>query len=347
MKLTSLFLTLGLFAAQSLQATDLCTPLELEDPTIKERARIVHFPGDRSIILLGHEHGDRNVLKRFAHWAQDRDDELSNDEWREHVQEFIKKNDKTLAHVKQDLGFLRASLWETQEPIFVAIESQDDDVAEHAVRAMRVRSALSQAFWKRGLEDAMLLRDAELIYMGGALYSYLYDNELKGKYELVGMEGRENAALLQKRGKKTMHIAETRLTAIKAKQEFDEDIVKKAMALVVDEMNEAYDDIAMILVYDHETIRTRFEDRYRNLDPKVRGAVLSYLYGYLDYLRGMKKRDVFFSRKLANQERSGVFFVGEEHLVSLAKLLRLQCKTLEAGLPVYEEVPPEPVIDEM
>ncbi len=54
MKLINLFITLGILAGQPLQAADLCSPVELEHPVIKERARIVHFPDDRSVTLVGH-----------------------------------------------------------------------------------------------------------------------------------------------------------------------------------------------------------------------------------------------------------------------------------------------------
>ena len=50
----------------------------------------------------------------------------------------------------------------------------------------------------------------------------------------------------------------------------------------------------------------------------------------------MKKRDIAFSRKLANQARSGIMFVGEEHLASLTNLLEIQCKEVAAGGTVPE-----------
>lgn len=347
MKFISVFLTLGFFVGSASQAADLCTPIELEHPIIKERARIVHFPDDRSVTLLGHNHGDRQDLKKFANWAKEPDPELTNQEWQERIGKFIKQNNKTLTHVKQDLGFLRAQLWETSQPIFLAVESQDEDMAAHATRAIGVHTALSKEFWRRDMEDTRLLRDAELIAMGGVLYSYLYDSELKDKYELVGMEGTEEGIKLQKTGKKKMAIAKNRLANILANQQLDIEKTNKAMAFVVNEMNKAYDDIANILIYDHQYIRARLLNAYPAIDNKAKGEVLAYLYGYLDYLRGMKKRDVFFSRKLAIQERSSIFFVGEEHLTSLANLLQVQCNEVRAGNPIHLNVEEQPEIEEM
>lgn len=347
MKLINLFITLGILAAPALQAADLCSPVELEDPVIKERARIVHFPKERSVTLVGHMHGERSGLKRFSHWAKDPDDELSNDEWLVRVQTFVTKNEKTMMHAKQDLGFLRASLWTARQPIFVAVESQDDDVAGHAQSAIEVSTALWKAHWKRELDNMSLMRDAELITMGGTLYSYLYDTELKDKYELVGMEGTAEGIKLQKEGKKKMSVGKKQLAKIAKQQEVDEPRIQKAMAFVVNEMNKAYDDIANILVYDHQFIRSRLVTAYPNLEPKVRGALLTYLYGYLDVLRGMKKRDVFFSRKLALQDRSSIFFVGEEHLTSLTNLLQIQCYEVKAGNPIHLNATEQPPIEEL
>lgn len=349
MKHISLFITLGIFSFQTLQAVELCTPQEVEHPNIKERARTVHFADGHHVTLIGHVHGERKSLKNFAGWVQRPDDELSTNEWRDRVEAFIKNNEKTLTHAKQDLGFLRATLWNAQEPIFVAVESQDDDVAGHVQRAMKVRSALAKEASKREIENTQLLRDAELIYMGGVFYSHLYDSELKQNYELLGMEGTEEGVILQKQGKKKMRLAKNRLAKIKENQGLDQDIVDKAMAYVVDEMNASYDDVANILAYDHEMIRGRIEARYRNLEPKVRGAVLSYLFGYLDVLRGMKKRDVFFSRKLtvAAQKQSGIFYFGEEHLESIGKLLELDCHLIKEGNPIIMEELKQEKIDEM
>ncbi len=178
--------------------------------------------------------------------------------------------------------------------------------------------------------------------MGGALYSYLYDTELKDKYELVGMEGTAEGIKLQKQGKKKMSVGKKQLAKIAKQQEVDEPRIQKAMAFVVNEMNKAYDDIANILVYDHQFIRSRLVNAYPDLVPKVRGALLTYLYGYLDVLRGMKKRDVFFSRKLALQDRSSIFFVGEEHLTSLANLLQIQCHEVKAGNPIHLNATEQP-----
>ncbi|MGB5584044.1 MAG: hypothetical protein WBO93_10680, partial [Gammaproteobacteria bacterium] len=88
---------------------------------------------------------------------------------------------------------------------------------------------------------------------------------------------------------------------------------------------------------DHEWIRSRLEKKQRHLDPQVKGTLLTYLYGYLDYLRGMKQRDIFFARKLAVQERSGIFFLGQEHLDSLSNLLEMNCKNIKSGKPVKVE----------
>ncbi len=93
------------------------------------------------------------VLKRFSHWAKNPDDELSNDEWLVRSQKFVTKNEKTMTHAKQDLGFLRASLWTARQPIFVAVESQDDDVAGHAQSAIEVSTALWKAHWRRDLDN--------------------------------------------------------------------------------------------------------------------------------------------------------------------------------------------------
>ena len=346
MKRTILLFMLGFFWWQSLQATELCTAQALEHPVIKERAKIMHMRGDRTITLVGHVHGDRRALRKFGNWARNPDVELSNQEWLSRVTEYIDTNAKALEHAKQDLSFLRASLWEAQQPLFVGMESQDDDLTAHVQQAMGVRSELWKAFWQRELEDIALLRDAELLTLGGVLYSYLYDSELKDKYELEGLENTEEGVRLQKEGMKKMRTAEKRLASIKAKKGLDQAIIDEAMAYVVDVMNAQYDDIADILAYDHEMIRGTLEDKYRNLEPDVRGAALLYLYGYLDYLRGMKKRDVFFARKLAGNERSGIFFVGQEHLESISKLLEIECHQIRQGKTLHEQGE-QPVLEEM
>ena len=343
----SLLIPFIFLTALPLQAGDFCMTQPLEHDRLKDRSSIMHFSDGRSVTLIGHDHGDREQLRQFSRWLRKPGPELSTDDWKAHVEAFLKGNEKTARHAKDDLGFLRASLWNAGDPIFLAIEAQDGDVAGHIQNAMKVRSALLNAFVKRELDDPQFMRNVELVYMGAILYSTLYDTELKNTYDLVGMEGHPDGVRLQKVGKKAMRIAQLRLSRLKSKPDYDEVAVKKSVQFVVDDMNQAYDDIAMILIYDHKTIRDQIMGRFPSLDPQVRGSILNYLFGYLDYLRGMKKRDIFFSRKLANQEHSGILFVGEEHLDSLANLLQVQCKTLQAGMPVYEEVPPEPVIDEM
>ncbi|MEN8178822.1 MAG: hypothetical protein ABFS39_09390 [Pseudomonadota bacterium] len=346
----SLLIPFIFLTAQPLQAAEFCTAQPLEHARLKDRSNIMQFSDGRSVTLIGHDHGDRAELRRFSKWLLNPDPELSTDDWKAHVEAFLMGNEKTARQAKDDLGFLRATLWNAKDPIFLAVEAQDDNVAGRIQNAMKVRSALFNEFVVRELDNPGFMRNVELVYMGATLYSNLYDAELMNTYDLVGMEGHPDGSRLQKVGKKAMRVAQARLSQLKNKPDYDEVAVKKAVQFVVDEMNEAYADVAMILVYDHKTIRDQIMGRYPSLDPQVRGTILNYLFGYLDYLRGMKKRDIFFSRKLANQERSGIFLVGEEHLASLTNLLQVQCKTLEMGLPVPEAIPeqePEQVIEEM
>lgn len=342
----SLLIPFILFTAQPLQAGELCSPQPLEHDRLKDRSNITHFPGGRSVTLIGHDHGDREAQRQFSKWLRMPDPELSTEEWTAHTEEFLKGHEKTSQHVKDDLGYLRARLWNAKDPMFLAIEAQDDDVTGHVLNSMKMRSALLKEFFTREMDNPKFMREVELVYMGATLYSTLYDTELKRKYDLIGMEGPEDGARLQKVGKKAMHNAQVRLSQLKMKPELDQAKVKQVVQFVVNDMNKAYDDIANILVYDHKTIRDLLMGSYPNLDTQVRGAILNYLFGYLDYLRGMKKRDIAFSRKLALQERSGLFFVGEEHFESLTKLIETHCKMLDAGTPI-EEQPPQPEIEEM
>lgn len=332
MKRMMLLFFLGLFVnLPAVQAADLCAIDDLEHPALKGRAKVMHFPGDRTFTLVGHVHGDRNRLKRFGNWARDPDDELSNEEWTARLEKFIGKNENVLAHAKQDLAFMRASVWNAEKPIFVAMEALDADMSSHAQHAMETRSALVKASCRREIDNPRFIRDTELVYMGGVLYSFLYDSELKEKYELIGMENTQEGVRLQKEGKKKMRNGEARLASLKKKQALDEARINKLLSSVVDEMNKHYDDVANILAYDQESIRRSLTYRYQDMGDELRGALLTYLYGYLDYLRGMKKRDIFFARKLGQQERSGIFFFGQEHLESISKLLELECKYGESN----------------
>ena len=333
MKRSILIFALGLLGAQIAHAAEICEAVKLEHPALSERTRVVKLPDGHIITLVGHVHGERNSLKRFGDWVKQPDDELSNSEWINRLNRLIVKNRETLLHAAQDLAFMRATLWEAQEPIFVPVESQEDDIGKHVQFAMQIRSGLAQSSRKREMDNLRLIRDVELITMGGPLYSFVYDRELKKKYKLVGMEGTEEGVRLQNAGRKKMQTAELRLARIRARQGLDESIVDQAMDDVVDEMNVKYDDIANILPYDRAMIRDRVAVGYPNLEKDVKGAVLLYLYGYLDYLRGMKKRDVFFARKLTRQQHSGLFFVGKAHLESLANLLELQCEQMKTGNP--------------
>ncbi len=327
MKQVLLLFFLGLLGLQTLQAADFCTIQELEHPLLKARAKSMQFADGRTFTLVGHVHGERSINKRFGNWARDPDDELTNEEWTARLEKFIGQNATVLEHAKQDLAHIRASLWNAEQPIFVALEAQDADMSSHIRNAKETSSALLKAGFRRDIENLELIRDAELAYMGGPHYSYLYDSELKEKYELIGMENTADGVRLQKQGKKKMRRGEASLASLKKTQDVDEEKLNKVLASIVDEMNKNYDDIANILAYDQESIRRSLLFRYKNnIDEELRGAILMYLYGYLDYLRGMKKRDVFFTRKLGRQERSGLFFFGQEHLESISRLLELECK---------------------
>ncbi|MGB5584373.1 MAG: hypothetical protein WBO93_12360, partial [Gammaproteobacteria bacterium] len=229
MKPGILILVIGLCCVPAAQAADLCTPQELEHPLIKERARVLHFPAGRSVTLVGHVHGDRKALRRFATWAGKANDAVTDAQWTARLEGFVGTNAKVLEHAHQDLAFLRASLWQAQQPIFVAVESQGADVAGHVNRSEALRSALSTAFWKRGMDNVTLLRDAQLISMGGVLYSNLYDSELMDQYALLGMEETANGVALQKQGREKMDLAKKRLDAIESRPGIDKDKVRTAM----------------------------------------------------------------------------------------------------------------------
>jgi hypothetical protein len=285
---------------------------------------VIEFPGERRVTLIGHNHGDREVPHRLSRWAAQPLDAMTTDAWLSELEGLLAENAKAREHAKQDLAFLRSTLWTSETPIFVAVESMEGAVATAVGQAETFTGDLNRQICQRPPGDTAPLRDAELLFMGAAVFSYLHDPELRPKYELLGIETDKEAVDLQARGKKTMRLAEDRLGTLMASREVDEDALKKYMQRVVDLLNEGYKDIGNILVYDHTVIRERLEN-WAEEDKDVRGAVYSYLFGYLDFLRGMKRRDVAIMRALASQERPGVLFIGEEHLDSLIPLVEMQC----------------------
>ncbi len=143
-KLTGAILVFFLAAAPTAYAAELCTPMRLEHKRIDDRATVMHFPEDRVVTLIGHDHGDRGDIRRFSTRLQSPDNEQSTDSWEQGVDDFLRENQTALLHATEDLGYLRASLWQAKEPIFVAIEARERKVAAH-LDAATLRSRASIA----------------------------------------------------------------------------------------------------------------------------------------------------------------------------------------------------------
>lgn len=363
MRLTSLIASVLLLGVQVAQAENLCTISKLDHPSLEERSRVLQFPSGQRYILIGHDHGDPDERGRLSRWlvrpvaGKLMMDEgamgeelpmednpiagaLLTEDWIARLDEFLARNAKAQQHVKEDLAFLRSTYWTTETPILVALEAYNDAIEGKIGTAEKIEASLMREACDRKLGETPQLRDVELLLAGAAIYSYRHDPELRDKYRLMGVDGDEEGMTLQKLGTKTMRIADARLTKLTRGRKLDEETIRKQMQRVIDEMNAAYADTGEIFVYDHEIIRQRL-DRYLEGDQELRGAVLSYLFGYLDFLRGMKKRDVAMVSNLLEPGQSAVLLVGEEHLDSLVSLLTIPCEqALPKQTPVAEEPTP-------
>jgi hypothetical protein len=324
MRIASLLLTLAVFALQSVQAGPSCEPSRLDHEALKDRSWVITFPDGWTITLIGHHHGDPEDLDALAEWATTPVAETPTAEWMAQMDQFLQEQARTEQHAKEDLAFLRTTLWTSPDPIFVALEASDESIEGRINRAQGLKRNLARQICDREIQDPTALREAELVAMGATIYSYLHEPELRARYDLVGVEGGARGGALQRRGKKTMEIAEARLAEVAREHRLDAATVRPIMEGAVEELNAAYLDSGLIFIHDHEAIRETVESA-ADPDPELRGAVLSYLFGYLDFLRGMKRRDLAFIHHLARQDRSGVFFVGEEHLDSIAGLLEIPC----------------------
>ena len=336
-------MTLAVAAAPSV--AEECGVSRIEHPLIGQRSQIIEFAGPRPVTVVGHDHGDRELANALYRWAQAPAAETPTDDWRAGLDALLAKAEKAREHVKEDLAQLRTTLWRSEQPLYLAVETADEALDGLIERSRRFRAALTRQRCERDLTDTdeAALRDAELLFMGAPVYSYLSEPELRPRYELVGIEADQDAVDQQVRGKKAMGLGEARLARVSAERDFDQEPARKYMQRVVDKLNEAYADIGMILVEDHTTIREYLEN-YPVEDQQIRGAVYQYLFGYLDFLRGMKRRDIAIMRKLAAQNRPSLVFIGQEHLESLAGLLKMQCgRPLEKG----EELPEPDVLKDI
>lgn len=275
----------------------------------------MRFPDGREIILVGHNHGDRDVPLRLSALVKSDSGKLSNQGFTAEVSAILKDNARALESVQEDVYFLRELLGKNTDIKFVATEATQNVAEKNLEYFKQLRERFSSQLYQRNLPGAGKNHDALLLATGPVNHLKIHEPGLfRGRY-LLGVES-EPASLKHDEALKNFDAARDRL---KAQAAGDSEFLQK--------ISETYGELmAIYAIYDPKAHDTLLLDAVRRNTPqKYMPAAEKWMRTALAEMNAMKARDHAMATTMTERNDSGVLFVGLWHLDSLASMVQKRC----------------------
>lgn len=300
-----------------------CDIQEETDPRIAGRSESVTLPDGKKITIIGFQHGDRGFWRKVIDLLNQT--RLSNSEFTQRLHKLLADvdsdfglKDKTIGMAQKNLSYLRDQMKSDSPLGFVADEARMEDSMAFQKLTPQVGSALYEQVWKRNLPPSPDYANTLLIVGGAATYLKMTEPSLFKSTSIVGFE--TDAA--QNNAETTWNQFLATRAQLREAAKADPEYVQK--------MNETLDDIYSLYMtgpYDpavhdkiiHDELQKKLPKEHFDLAMKTVDALLTTMKATLE-------RDQANARSMIKTHQSGILFIGQLHLKSVARYVKQFCQ---------------------
>ena len=309
-------LTTLLSFATSADAAGDCEVRASKHPEVANRSVVIAFPDGRELTIVGHNHGVRTAAEVVLQLAGRSPEEASNEDYVGDLEFQLEQKPDAARDSKQDLTFLKKYLEQNPHAQFVGLEGTPETVRNQFTYYERVRTALSKQRALRGLKPSPLDVDIQTYAYGAASYLKMIEpGRFKGR-SIIGFEEKAAGDVY-----------------LKAESAFQQEVERLQSTRTVSQAGLLTLQKWLIDVMDeYPTYRAENDDAkiLAQLKPRFKSpewaAAEKFVRSRLSVLKAMKARDESDVSNLLKQEKSGVVFVGRDHLRSFETLLKKACE---------------------
>lgn len=275
------------------------------------RLRSVAFPSGKKVALAGHAHGLTEEVMNLARLADDTKN--SNEVYLLNAAQTLVSLKGTLEQYQEDVTAIK-ELIRSNDLNFIALE-YGDQIMRLMTEYARVFLPMTRENLKtRGLKEAQFIDDAFLVFAGPALYLTHKEPELMKNVKVIAVEDDE----LMQRSLDMQSDGGARL------QNFF------ANADVTDQIKTSVSQLWARTILEYDLHRFLEDDWvFGELKSKVPASLVEAakdpIISALAAAELLRKRDAQSSKKILEQEGSGILLIGSAHSRSMSNILRNAC----------------------
>lgn len=284
---------------------------------IGQRSIGIKFPDGREIIVVGHNHGERENVIKLSLLAKKSQGELSDKDFVKELDSILEGSEKSVVQAKQDIQFLRSVLTKNPNIKFVVNEATQQEADENLEYFSNLKNNMYFQVWGRSLRRSQRYQDAIMGVTGAESYLKITEPHLFKDRKFLGLEDKAISGDYERSSEKFNEARDK----LKLQAQHDPEFLKK--------ISETYDVLmALYPKYDpkiHD--RLLLDGVVKNTPEKYKEASLDWMKAGIVEMQALKKRDRVTVDGLLNQNSSGVLLIGLWHLQSIARELQRHCKS--------------------
>lgn len=287
-------------------------------PTI-DRTRSLTFPDGREFTIIGHNHGDRAWISEITQLILA--EPFSKKALSQRLDQLETEDPTFFNNSKADVDFLKQYLSDKREKTFVGVETVNSFLEGHTEVLDMTQARLSANPHRLSPKLLNRSQSALLAAYGPPIYLRSTANDLFKNSELKGFESDETIKREQKideiRGKRyeTLELlAQNNPEDLEHLMVFQDEFIK---------LNETY---------DPEKNEKEILEKWRHNSsfmPHKKKLVYDWARAEVNSLNARYERDRITAKGMLSDGRSGVLFVGQLHLNTIARLLQKECVELK------------------
>ncbi len=312
-------------------AGETCEISQIKNDNVSPRSRQITFPNGRQLIVIGHNHGDRDnviVLSKLT-----KNQQVANEEFSGQLKKLVDSSQQSVTHANQDFQFLRTTLETNKQIQFVAIEGSQEAAESNLQYFNEMHNNLNGQVARRNLPPSPYYRWAVLTASGAVNYLKMTEPQIFGNRKLQGFEADESTK------KHAVALAKFDLARDQLKE------LAKDDSIFLKKITETYGELMAIYgIYEpreHDVLLLKESEK--QMPPKYKTAGMIWMKAAIEEMQAMKGRDRAVVENMVAKNQSGLLFTGLWHLDSVAQMLKQRCLQ-ESGISIRKDVNPSSVL---
>lgn len=310
-----------ILTGQQIIAADYCEISQIKNDNVTDRSRQITFPDGRQIIVIGHNHGDRDYPLQLSKLSKD--NQTLNEDFSSQLRRLLDDSQNSVIHANQDIQFLRKILENNNQFKFLAVEGTQEDTDSNYQYFSELQGRLYGQISRRSLPPAPTYRWAMLLAAGAVNYLKMTEPNVFGNRKLLGFESDEAS--------KKYSVALNKFELAKDQLK----ILAKGDRVFLKMINDTYGELMVIYgFYDplqHDALLLK--EAEKKMPEKYKIAGMTWMSLATVEMKAMKERDKAVVENMISTKQSGILFTGLWHLESMANMLKQRCHQ-ENGIPV-------------